>query len=68
MVEVIQNKRAVAASNVLMNGSILATNWIVTTNTNGREVSGGIQINKWEEGMIPVRERIRSPEFNKRYK
>jgi len=52
LVEAIQNKRAVAASDALMNRSSLAIYWIVTKNTNRREVSGGIQTNKWKEGMI----------------
>jgi len=39
----------VAASDASMNGSSLATYWIVITDTNRREVSGEIQTNKWEE-------------------
>ena len=54
----IQNRSALAATDASMNGKYIATHWIITTNINDKEISGGVQSNKWNDKMIPAGEGI----------
>ena len=50
MIEQIQNRIAVVATDAAMKENYIAIHWIVTTKNNKEEITGGVKSTKWREG------------------
>ena len=57
--EAIMNRRVVVASNAALEGTMLATYWIVTTINNTTKICGGIETKNQDETMILAEEALR---------
>jgi len=58
LIQAIQCRRAVAASDASIRGDLLATHWIITTLLNDVKEEGGITTDAWGDGMIPAGEGV----------
>ena len=50
IIEQIQNRTVVAATDAVMEGNYITTHWIVTIKNNEEEIIGGVKSTKWREG------------------
>ena len=48
----------VAATDAAMTRTYLATHWIVSTKSNDREIVGGLESTRWNDGLIPSGEGV----------
>ena len=58
LIQAIQCRRVVAASDASIRGDFLATHWIITTLLNDVKEEGGITTDAWGDGMIPAGEGV----------
>ena len=58
IIENIRTNTAIAATDAAMDGSYIATHWIITTTQQTEKYEGGVKSTKWRSGMIAAGEGI----------